>query len=270
MKMAGFIGCGNMGGILAAAASTRIGEWEIMGADHHPEKTEQLWKEYGVIPATAAEIAEKCGLIFLGVKPQSMRQTAEEIQKALVDRSEPFTLVSMAAGLSTATVSELFTGVADGCSVIRIMPNTAASVGEAVILYCSNAETEPDTESGLIDLLSPAGNVVKVEEPRMNAASAVTGCGPAFVCMFLEAMTEGAVECGLPRAQAEQFVLKTVLGTAQLTLKTGQNPALLRAAVCSPAGSTIAGVSELEKHAFRFTVMEAVRAAFERTRELGN
>lgn len=269
MKLAGFIGCGNMGGILAAAASTRIGEWEVMAADHHPEKTEHLWKEYGVIPSSTREIAAKCDLIFLGVKPQSMKPTADEIQEALDARSDSFTLVSMAAGLSTETVAELFTGMSDGCAVIRIMPNTAASVGEAVILYCTNGEVKPETENALLELLSPAGNVVKVDESRMNAASAVTGCGPAFVCLFLEAMIDGAVQCGLPRAQAEQFVLQTVFGTAQLALKTGDNLAVLRAAVCSPAGSTIAGVSELEKHAVRYAVMEAVRAAFKRTKELG-
>lgn len=269
MRLAGFIGCGNMGGVLAASASTRIGEWEVMAADHHPEKTEHLWKEYGVIPSSAQEIAEKCGLIFLGVKPQSMAETAQEIQKALIDRTEPFTLVSMAAGLSTSAIAKLFTGVENGCPVIRIMPNTAASVGEAVILYCANEEVEQENEGALSDLLSPAGIVVRIEESKMNAASAVTGCGPAFVCLFVEAMTDGAVQCGLPRAQAEQFVLRTVLGTAQLSLKTGQNPAVLREAVCSPAGSTIAGLSELEKHAVRFAVMEAVRASFERTKELG-
>ncbi len=269
MKLAGFIGCGNMGGILAAAAATSIGAWEVMAADHHPEKTEHLWKEYGVIPGTAQEIARKCDLIVLGVKPQSMKPTAREIQEALDARSDAFTLVSMAAGLSTEAIAEMFTGMSDGCAVVRIMPNTAAAVGEAVILYCVNGEVKPETEAALVELLSPAGHVVKVDESRMNAASAVTGCGPAFVCLFVEAMIDGAVQCGLPRAQAEQFVLQTVFGTAQLALKTGDNPAELRAAVCSPAGSTIAGVAELEKHAVRYAVMEAVRASFKRTKELG-
>ena len=103
----------------------------------------------------------------------------------------------------------------------------------------------------------------------MDAASAVTGCGPAFVCLFVEAMIDGAVQCGLPRAQAEQFVLKTTLGTAKLSLETGQDLALLREAVCSPAGSTIAGIAALEQRAVRFAAMEAIRAAYERTKELG-
>lgn len=269
MKIAGFIGCGNMGGILAAAASMRSGEWEIMAADHHPEKTEHLWKEYGVIPASAPEIAWKCDLIFLGVKPQSMEAAAGEIRSALLRRETPFTLVSMAAGMSAATVAELFSGTPDGCPVIRIMPNTPAAVGEGVILYCMGGGVSPEAESALLDLLNAAGNVVKIDESRMDAASAVTGCGPAFVCLILEALTDGAVQCGLPRDMAEQFVAETVLGTVKLSVETGQNPALLRAAVCSPRGSTIAGIAEMEKHAVRFALMEAVRAACERTRELG-
>ena len=269
MKQAGFIGCGNMGGILAASASMRMGEWEVMAADHHPEKTEHLWKEYGVIPATAEEIAEKCGLIFLGVKPQGMEAAAEEIRFELLHRDTPFTLVSMAAGMSTATIAELFSGRPDGCPVIRIMPNTPAKVGEGIILYCTNSGATKDAENALLDLLKAAGNVVKIPESRMDAASAVTGCGPAFVCLMLEALTDGAVQCGLPREQAQQFVAETILGTVKLSTETGQDPALLRAAVCSPGGSTIAGIAELEKHAVRFALMEAVRAACERTRELG-
>ncbi|MBQ9493622.1 MAG: pyrroline-5-carboxylate reductase [Oscillibacter sp.] len=268
MKLAGFIGCGNIGGVLAAAASTRVGEWEIMAADHHPEKTEHLWKEYGVIPATAQEIAEKCALIFLCVKPQSMEKTAEEISKTLVIRDKPFTLVSVAAGMSTATISQLFTGLPDACPVIRMMPNTPVAVGEGTILYCTGNAVEEETENDFLSLLQPAGSVIRLEESAIDAGSAVTGCGPAFVCLFLEAVIDGAVQCGLSRAQAEQFILKTMLGTAQLALKTGRDPALLRGAVCSPAGSTIAGVAELEKHAVRFAIMEAVRAAFERTKEL--
>ena len=203
MKLAGFIGCGNMGGILAAAAATSSGAWEVMAADHHPEKTEHLWKEYGVIPSSAREIARKCDLIFLGVKPQGMKSAALEIQEALDVRSDAFTLVSMAAGLSTEAIAEMFTGMRDGCAVVRIMPNTAAAVGEAVILYCTNGEAKPETESALVELLSPAGHVVKVDESRMDAAGTVTGCGPAFVCLFVEAMIDGAVQCGLPRAQAD-------------------------------------------------------------------
>lgn len=149
------------------------------------------------------------------------------------------------------------------------MPNTPAKVGEGIILYCTNAGVTKDAENAALDLLKAAGNAVKIAESRMDAASAVTGCGPAFVCLILEALTDGAVQCGLPRELAQQFVAETVLGTVKLSMQTGQDPALLRAAVCSPGGSTIAGIAELEKHAARFALMEAVRAACERTRELG-
>lgn len=268
MALAGFIGCGNMGGVLAAAASIHAGGGEVLAADHHPEKTERL-REYGVVPAAAQEIAAVCRFIFLGVKPQAMEEAAAEIRGVLERRNEPFTIVSMAAGVSAATVSELVSGVPGGCPVIRIMPNTPAAVGQGVILYCTGGNVEQKEENAFLDLLSAAGSVVKIEESRMDAASAVTGCGPAFVCLFLEAMIDGAVQCGLPRAQAEQFVLKTTLGTAKLSLETGQDLALLREAVCSPAGSTIAGIAALEQRAVRFAAMEAIRAAYVRTKELG-
>ncbi len=268
MALAGFIGCGNMGGALAAAASIHAGGGGVLAADHHPEKTERL-REYGVVPATAREIAERCRFIFLGVKPQAMEEAAAEVRDVLERRQNPFTIVSMAAGLSTAAVSEMISGLADGCPVIRIMPNTPVAIGQGVILYCTGGGVERAEESALLDLLNAAGSAVKIDETRIDAASAVTGCGPAFVCLFLEAMIDGAVQCGLPRAQAEQFALKTALGTAKLSLETGRDLALLREAVCSPGGSTIAGIAALEKGAVRFSVMEAVRAAYERTKELG-
>ena len=264
MKLAGFIGCGNMGGSLAAAASTRTGEWEVMAADHHPEKLERL-KDYGVIPSTAQEIAEKCRLIFLGVKPQSMEKTAAEIRGTLSQRRTPFTVVSMAAGLSTSSVASML----NYCPVIRIMPNMPTAVGQGVILYSLGGGVEPGEENAILNLLAAAGSIVRIDETKMDAATAITGCGPAFVSLFMAGMIEGAVRYGLPRLQAERFVLQTVLGTAKLALETEQNPVSILEGVCSPEGSTIEGVAELEKHGVRFAAMEAVRASYRRSVELG-
>ncbi len=266
MALAGFLGCGNMGGILAAAATKMTDSGEILGADHHPEKLRRLHTDCGVVPADAREIAETCRFIFLGVKPQGMAQASAEIRDILSRRTDPFVLVSMAAGLSITSVSELF-GV--GGRVIRIMPNTPAAVGAGVILYCTGGDIDLETEQAFLGLLDAAGTLVKLEEAKFDAASAVTGCGPAFVCLFMESLVDGAVRCGLPRNLALEFVQRTVLGTAKLSLESGQDPALLRAAVCSPGGSTIAGVAAMEEHAVRFAAMEAVQAAFLRTVELG-
>ena len=263
--LAGFIGCGNMGGALCAVAAKRAGGGSILTADHNESKLQRLHGEYGTVPSTAKEIAEKCPLIVLGVKPQVMAAAAEEIRDILARRGNGCTVVSMAAGMTAETVS----GLLGGNPVIRIMPNTPAAVGQGVILYCLGKEVTEEAERALLDLLSPAGTMLRLDEGKIDAGSAVSGCGPAFVCMFAEALTDGGVRCGLTREQASRLALQTIAGSALLAMETGTDPALLRAQVCSPAGSTIEGVAALEERAFRAAVMEAVAAAYRRTKELG-
>ncbi len=265
MFKAGFIGCGNMGGTLAAVAAKSIGGDQILAADHHPEKQETLRKAYGCVPGTTVRAAEESEILFLGVKPQVMAKLADEIRKTLQTRSTPPLLVSMAAGLSIETVSAMF----GGCRVLRIMPNTPAAVGEGVILYAPGPGVTTSDEEAFLELMRPAGLCARLPEEKIDAGSAVTGCGPAFVCLMIEAMTDAGVRCGLPLAQARLFALQTFAGTARLALETGEDPAALRAAVCSPGGSTIEGVAALEQHGARYAVMDAVAAALKRTRELG-
>lgn len=259
---AGFIGCGNMGGTLAAVAGKSGAE--VLTADHNPAKLEALAAQ-GCVTSDAATIAAECGMIFLGVKPQVMRKAAAEIRDILAARDGHFVVVSMAAGIPAADVSDML----GGAPVLRIMPNTPAAVGEGVILYCPGAGVTPADEANFCALMAPAGACVRLEESKIDMGSAITGCGPAFVCLLVEAMTDAGVRCGLPRDKAELFALQTFAGTAKLALETGRDPAALRAAVCSPGGSTIEGVAALEKCGARSAVMEAVAAAYKRTVELG-
>ena len=261
MFEAGFIGCGNMGGALAAVAAKR---GTVMAADHNADKLERLRQSCGAVAATTADVAKNCEFVFLGVKPQAMRQAAGEIRDTLAARTDHFVAVTMAAGLTIETVSEML----GGCPVIRIMPNTPAAVGEGVILWCAGEGVTGADEAAFLELLAPAGMLARIEESKLDAASAVSGCGPAFACMFVEALTDGGVRCGLPRALAERLALQTVLGTAKLALETGRDPAALRGEVCSPAGSTIEGVAALENRAFRGAVLDAVSAAYRRAAEL--
>ena len=265
MFKAGFIGCGNMGGVLAAVAAKSAGAGQIMAADHHSEKLDALRDACGCVPASAERVARECELVFLGVKPQAIAALAEEVRDALSSRETQPLLVSMAAGLTIDAVSALF----GGARVLRIMPNTPAAVGEGVILYAPGPGVTAEDEAAFLELMRPAGLCARLAEEKIDAGCAVTGCGPAFVCLMMEAMTDAGVRCGLPRAQARQFALQTFAGTARLALETGEDPAQLRAAVCSPAGSTIEGVAALEAHGARFAVMDAVDAALRRTRELG-
>jgi pyrroline-5-carboxylate reductase len=265
MYKAGFIGCGNMGGTLAAVAAKSVGGANILTADHFASKLEALEQSCGCVPGTATQVAEQCRVIFLGVKPQVLDNAAAEIRPILNRRTDHFVVVSMAAGQSLMTVSSLL----GDAPVIRIMPNTPAGVGEGVILYTPGVGVTSEDEELFLELMKHAGVCAKLEEEKIDMGCALTGCGPAFVCLLMEAMTDAGVRCGLPYELSKTFALQTFAGTAKLALETGREPAALRAAVCSPAGSTIEGVVALERCGARNAMMEAVEAAYRRTVELG-
>lgn len=255
----GFIGCGNMGGALAAAAAKAVGGASLLLADADTQKAKALAEKLGACAVTNEQIAAACDFIILGVKPQMM----EQVLSSLTVAGTP-TMVSMAAGLSIATLKEM-----SGRELpwIRMMPNMPVSAGAGTILYSSMAGGEAtDT---FRRLFAEAGGLYEIDEKLMDAGSALSGCGPAFAFMFIEALADGGVKCGLPRALAEELAANTLLGSAKLALESPQSPGALKDAVCSPGGSTIEGVAALERYAFRAAAMEAVVAAFERTKELG-
>ena len=261
----GFIGCGNMGGALAAAVAKSISAEEIAVCDAFAEKAEAFAKTYGVTATDTASIAENAEYIFLGVKPQVFEDLFAEISPILKKRTAPFVLVSMAAGISISAVERM----AD-CTpaVIRIMPNTPVSVGAGVILYSANSKVTDEGIAEFCKALSAAGVVDPIPEDKIDAASALSGCGPAFVALFAEALADGAVECGLPRDKAALYAAQTILGTAKLIMESGKHPGQIKDAVCSPGGTTIEGVHALEKGKFRAASMNAVTAAYEKTLKL--
>ena len=169
------------------------------------------------------------------------------------------------AGLSIATIRAM-AGV--DFPVIRINPNTPAAIGKGLVLCCHDGVTGEQL-ARFTSAMAGAGLLASIEEKQMDAGSAVAGCGPAFAAMLIEALADGGVACGLPRADAQKFAAQMMLGTAALALETGAHPGALKDAVCSPGGSTIQGVRALEAGGFRSAAMEAVIAAFEKTRELG-
>jgi pyrroline-5-carboxylate reductase len=153
--------------------------------------------------------------------------------------------------------------------VIRIMPNIPASVGTGVILYDHTENVTEEAVEAFRASMQHAGLVDPLPEKLIDAGSALSGCGPAFVSMFVEALADGAVACGLPRDKALAYAAQTVAGSAKMLLESGMHPGQLKDAVCSPAGSTIVGVNTLEQGGFRGSAMDAVIAAFEKTKELG-
>ena len=264
-KKIGFIGCGNMGGALALAAAKSVSGGNIWLSDAFSEKAEELASKIKANVSDTKYIAENCDYIFLGVKPQGFDSLFDGIRGTLMSRSKSVTLITMAAGLCISRIEEL---AACDCAVIRIMPNTPASVGEGMILYCSNASTTTGMITDFKEILSQAGMLDDLPEEKIDAASALSGCGPAFVYMFAEALADGAVECGLARDKANLYAAQTLLGASKLLLGSGIHPGKLKDAVCSPGGTTIEGVRALEEGAFRASAMNAVIAAYEKTLKL--
>ena len=253
-----------MGGALAVAAAKSGAE--LLLCNRTPEKAEALAAQLNCKTATAQEICQICDYIFLGVKPQMMGDLLASLAPTLKARFSPFVLVSMAAGLTMETLQNMAGG---SYPIIRMMPNTPVAVGSGVILFDATDNTPAEAIEGFCDAMQFAGLVDRIPEKLIDAGSAVSGCGPAFVSMFIEAMADGGVSCGLPRDKALWYAAFTLIGTAQLLLETGKHPGQLKDEVCSPGGSTIAGVKALEDGALRSTVMSAIQAAHRRTQELG-
>ena len=261
-----FIGTGSMGGSLARAAARTLPPETILLSNRTFSKAEALAEELGCAAGPVTRAARYGKYIFLGVKPQMMEDLLSEISPILAERTDRFILVTMAAGLTMERIDRLAGG---GYPVIRIMPNTPCSVGEGVILCDANEMVTGEEFTAFTDAMSGAGVIDRLDEKYIDAGSAVAGCGPAFVCLLLEALADGGVACGLPRQKALLYAAQMVKGTAALQLATGDHPGAMKDAVCSPGGSTIAGVRVLEKKGFRGAAMDAVIAAAEKTKELG-
>ena len=264
MLTLGFIGTGNMGGALAQAAAKSENN-RLLLANRHPEKAQRLRDKIGGELTDSRSAAAKADYIFLGVKPQMLEALFAEIRDTLSARTDRFVLVSMAAGTSIDKVKCLTGG---DYPVIRIMPNTPASIGQGMILYACSQEVTKEEENVFLEAMAAAGRFSPLEEKLIDAGSAVSGCGPAFVDLFIEALADGGVACGLPRAQALEFAAQMTAGSARLILESGRHPGELKDAVCSPGGTTIQVVRTLEEAGFRAAVMNAVIAAYEKNFKL--
>ncbi len=261
----GFIGTGNMGGALARAVALGVGGDSIILADSSAKKAQLLSEELNCSYADTKEVARQAEYIFLGVKPQVLPDVIDSIKEILSCRSDRFVLISMAAGVSLEAIGKM---LGREYPVIRIMPNTPVSRGKGMILYTSNDNVFMDEIGEFCDALRLAGRVDRIDEKLIDAASAVSGCGPAFVYLFAEAMADGGVECGLPRDKANEYAAQTLMGAAEMLLNSGKHSGVLKDEVCSPAGTTIEGVHALENAGFRGAVMNAVKAAYDKTLKL--
>lgn len=257
----GFIGVGNMGGAIADAVCRTMPKGSVAVCDTDANKTGAFGMKYGAAVLPLDKIAVSCRFLVFGVKPQVLPAVMKDVRPHLDDST---VVVSMAAGISVAAIEA-------GLSrrpVVRIMPNTPCAVGRGLILYVPNDLVKADDLSALLAGFAGAGTLTPIAEDKIDAASAVSGCGPAFAYLFVEALADAGVECGLARADAQKFASLMLEGSARMVLETGRHPGELKDAVCSPGGTTIAGVRALEEGGFRSSAMNAVRAAYIRTLEL--
>ena len=257
----GFIGCGNMGGAIAKALSQSTKD---IALTDRSGKAKILADELGCQYTDTETIAWNCDRIFLAVKPQMMEAVLRPLQEILNVR-KPL-VITMVAGLTTDRVEAL---CGTSLPVIRIMPNTPVAVGKGMIPYCCNDLVKQEILEDVLKDLQYAGKLDALDEKLMDASTALSGSGPAYMYLFLEALADGAVACGLPRNKALEYAAMTMAGAAEMALTSGKHPGVLKDAVCSPGGSTIVGVNALEQHGFRGSVMDCVLAAYQKNIELG-
>ncbi len=259
----GFIGCGNMGGALARALSKTTKD--ILLADFDAQKAEILAEELGCKCGTNEEVVLNCERIFLGVKPQVMESVLQPLKSKFAEKMP--LVITMAAGIKTEKIAEL---CGAKLPVVRIMPNTPVSVGKGMVLYCANSLAAKDEIDDFLCDMRFAGEFDKLPEELIDAGCSVSGCGPAFMYMFIDALAEGGVACGLSREQAVKYAAVTMMGAAELAMKSGKEPEQLKREVCSPGGSTIEGVKVFENGGLNECAINAVKASFKRNKELGN
>lgn len=266
----GFIGCGNMGsamvgGILKNGLATK---GDIIVSCKSEASKERIKKELGVTVTTdSKEVAAKADVIFLAIKPYQFDDVLPQINGIVM---EDQIVISVAAGKTIGMIETALMSidVAGKLKVVRAMPNTPALVGEAMTAITPNANLNEEDIAKVKALFESFGQVEVVPESMMNAVIGVSGSSPAFIYMLIEAMADAAVVEGMPRAQAYKFAAQSVLGSAKMVLETGMHPGALKDAVCSPGGTTIAGVEALEQCGFRGTMMEGIRATVAKAEEM--
>ncbi|HGQ0487637.1 TPA: pyrroline-5-carboxylate reductase [Streptococcus pneumoniae] len=261
----GFIGLGNMGASLAKSVLQANTCEDILLANRSQAKVDAFIADFGGQASSNEEIFAEADVIFLGVKPAQFSDLLSQYQ-TILEKRESLLLISMAAGL---TLEKLASLLPSQHRIIRMMPNTPASIGQGVISYALSPNCRAEDSELFYQLLAKAGLLVELGESLIDAVTGLAGCGPAFVYLFIEALADAGVQTGLPREIALKMAAQTVVGAGQLVLESQQHPGVLKDQVCSPGGSTIAGVASLEAHAFRGIVMEAVHQAYKRTQELG-
>jgi len=261
----GFIGAGKMASALVRGmirAGTAAPQ-SIYASDPLEPIRSELATQTGVtVTDSNARVAHKSDVLVLAVKPQQMAHVLTHLRPVLTPQH---LVISIAAGVTLRTLAE---GLGHEHRIVRVMPNTPALVGEGAACYCLGPRASVADEKLVLACLQSVGKAFPLAESLLDAVTGLSGSGPAFVAVVIEALADGGVRVGLPRDLALALATQTVLGTARLLLETGQHPAELKDQVASPAGTTIAGLQVLERAGLRAALIDAVEAASRRSAEL--
>ena len=266
-KRIGFIGTGHMGRALARGLikTQSITKEQLFGYDISTEATQRFADQTGgTIKESIKDLVANSDVVFLAVKPQQMGEVLRSIGTLRALGLNPL-WVTVAAGISTQTYLK---EIGNTARLVRVMPNTPCLVGEGVSGFCVSEGVKPEDVKLATDLLTTVGIAIQVPERQLDAVAGLSGSGPAYVYMMIEAMADGGVKMGLSRKLALQLASHTVLGAAKVIQYTGDHPGILKDNVCSPRGTTISGVYALERAGFRAAVIGAVEASTLRSREM--
>lgn len=262
----GFLGTGKMGGIIIEGmiAARLCAPGAVVVYDVDSAASKKLSERTGVSVAPGLkELSAECEVLFLCVKPQQFISAAEDIKKYV---QGGLNVVSIMAGVKSGAIREALGGKV---KALRVMPNVACLVGQGMAALARDTDAADDVKSFVFGLFESLGGAVWVDEKQMDAVTALSGSGPAYVFMMIEAMTDAGVSVGLDRATSQKLATQTVLGSAEMAKRSEFSLCELRAQVSSPAGTTVAATAVLERSGFRAAVIDAVIAARDRSRELG-
>lgn len=264
-KKIGFIGCGNMGSSMVGGLinSNFLRAENIIVSTKTEDSAKKLENKFKIATTLDSKIvAKEADVLILAIKPFMYKTILDEINPLL---TKDKLIISIAAGITIGNMEEW---IGEDAKIIRTMPNTPALVGEAMSAVCSNRNVTQEELNYCINIFESFGECVQLEEKDFHGFTALCGSSPAYVFMFIEAMADAAVKLGIPRAKAYRMAAQSVLGSAKMVLDTGKHPGELKDMVCSPAGTTIDAVVELERLGFRNSVIQAIDKCAEKSKNM--
>lgn len=267
-KIVGIIGAGNMGEVLIRGLiqSGKVKKSDIIASDTNQDRLTYISKTYGIKSTPSnVELVENASIVIVAVKPQNIDELLDELSHS---SHEGHTFISIAAGITT---EKLAAKMHHKSGIIRVMPNAPASVLTGIAAICPGRNVTPADLQRAVSIFECVGRTVIIKnEALMDVVTGLSGSGPAFVFLVIESLSDAGVQLGISRKEASMLAAQTVYGAAKMLLETGKHPSELKDIVATPGGTTFAGLKMLEKGNFRSTIMDAVEAATERSRELGS